>query len=415
MRLLLIVPRLPGGGKGLCPNLGIVTLAAWTPLDIEVSVIDENVEKLNFDEDVDLVGITVMTPTAIRAYEVADVFKSRGITVVLGGFHPSAMPAEAIQHSDAVVIREAEEIWPKLLHDFESGKLKKFYQRKTLANLENLPIPRRDLLTRKSYRMFNTVETARGCPFRCNFCSVSTFYGNTYRFRPVKDVTREVETLKGKFIFFVDDNIVGIPRRAKELFKALIPYRKKWIGQASLNIARDLGLLKLAAESGCIGLFIGFESLSQDSLREVGKTFNVVKRYGEDIKKIHDYGLAIHGAFIFGFDHDDESVFERTVDFVKRKKLDSASFSTLTPFPGTSIYQKLLKENRIVTNDWSKYGRAVFTPKLMSLEALDEGCKWAWRECYSYKSILRRLALPKRYWFIHYLLNIGHKIAIRGQ
>lgn len=414
MRLLLIVPLLPGGGKGLCPNLGIVTLAALTPLNIEVSVLDENVEKLNFDKDVDLVGITVMTPTAIRAYEVAEIFRKRGTTVVLGGFHPSAMPQEAIQHSDSVVIGEAEEIWPRLLHDFKSGKLKKFYQRKTLANLENSPIPRRDLLKRKSYRMFNTVETSRGCPFRCSFCSVSTFFGNTYRFRPIKDVVREVDTLKGKFIFFVDDNIVGIPKRAKELFKALIPYRKIWIGQASLNIARDLEVLKLATESGCIGLFIGFESLSQESLREVNKTFNVVKRYDEDIKKIHNHGIAIHGAFIFGFDHDEESVFERTVDFVKRNKLDSASFSTLTPFPGTPVYQKLMKENRIVTKDWSKYGSAVFKPKLMSLETLNEGCKWAWRECYSYKSIFRRLTLPKRYWHIHFLLNVGYKTAIRN-
>ncbi|MFX0200503.1 MAG: B12-binding domain-containing radical SAM protein [Candidatus Hodarchaeota archaeon] len=324
------------------------------------------------------------------------------------------MPQEAIQHSDSVVIGEAEEIWPNLLRDFTSGKLKKFYQRKTFANLENSPIPRRDLLKRKCYRMFNTIETARGCPFRCSFCSVSTFFGNTYRFRPVKDVTREVETLRGKLIFFVDDNIVGIPKRAKELFKALIPYKKKWIGQASLNIARDIELLKLAAKSGCIGLFIGFESLSQESLRAVGKSFNVVKRYGEEIKKIRNHGIAIHGAFIFGLDHDEESVFERTVDFVKRNKLDSASFSTLTPFPGTPVYKKLMKENRIVTKDWSKYGSAVFTPKLMSLETLNEGCTWAWRECYSYTSIFRRLALPKRYWHIHFLLNIGYKMAIRN-
>ncbi|UCG91519.1 MAG: B12-binding domain-containing radical SAM protein, partial [candidate division WOR-3 bacterium] len=173
-------------------------------------------------------------------------------------------------------------------------------------------------------------------------------------------------------------------------------------------------LLKLAAKSGCIGLFIGFESLSQESLRAVGKSFNVVKRYGEEIKKIRNHGIAIHGAFIFGFDHDEESVFERTVDFVKRNKLDSASFSTLTPFPGTPVYKKLMKENRIVTKDWSKYGSAVFTPKLMSLETLNEGCTWAWRECYSYTSIFRRLALPKRYWHIHFLLNIGYKMAIRN-
>lgn len=412
MRLLLIVPLLPGGGGGLAPNLGIVTLAALTPPDIEVLVIDENVEKLNFDEEIDLVGITVMTPTAIRAYEVADVFRKRETAVVLGGFHPSAMPEEAIQHSDSIVIGEAEEIWTTLLHDFELGKLGKFYRRKELANLENQSIPRRDLLKAKAYTMFNTVETARGCPFRCSFCSVASFFSNTYRFRPVKDVVKEVETLEGKYLFFVDDNIVKIPRRAKELFKAVTPCKKKWIGQASLTFARDEELLKLAAESGCIGMFIGFESLSQASLREVGKSFNVVKHYEEAIKKIHAHGISIHGAFIFGFDHDDESVFEKTVEFVKNNKLDSVSFSTLTPFPGTPIYQKLIKENRIVTKDWSKYGGAVFRPKLMSREVLDEGCKWAWKECYSYKSIFTRLGIPKGNWFLRLLLNLGYKKAI---
>jgi len=322
------------------------------------------------------------------------------------------MPEEAIQHCNSVVIGEAEGIWPKVLRDIESRKLNKFYKRNGFVSLENLPLPRRDLLRRKSYLMFNTIETARGCPFHCNYCSVSTFFGHTYRYRPVTEVLREIETLKGILIFLVDDNIVGMPKRTKILFKALIPYKRKWIGQASLTIARDTELLKLAARSGCVGLFIGFESLSQESLEEAGKKMNVVKRYADDIKKIHDHGIAIHGAFIFGFDHDDESVFERTVDFVKRNHLDSASFSALTPFPGTPVYRKLLNENRIVTKDWSRYSTAVFTPKLMSLEKLNEGCAWAWKECYSYRSILRRLARPKRLWFIHFLLNLGYKQAI---
>jgi radical SAM superfamily enzyme YgiQ (UPF0313 family) len=397
----------------LTPNLGIVTLAALTPPDIGVSVIDENVEQIDFDREFDLVGITAMTPSAIRAYEVADAFKKGGAAVVLGGFHPSALPEEAIQHCDAVVIGEGEGTWPKLLRDFESGRLEKFYRRETLANLESLPMPRRDLLRRSGYRLFNTVETGRGCPFRCNFCSVTRFFGNAYRFRPVRDVVNEVGTLKGKFMFLVDDNIVGAPHHAKELFRALVPYEKKWIGQASLTLARDAELLRLAAGCGCLGLFIGFESLSPESLREAGKTVNAAKRYGEDVKRIRDHGIAIHGAFIFGFDHDDEGVFERTVEFVERNRLDSASFSTLTPFPGTPVYQRLTAENRIVTHDWSKYGGAVFKPKLMSLERLNAGCEWAWRECYSYRSILRRLAAPKRYWHIHLLLNFGYKLSLK--
>ncbi|MGD8979933.1 MAG: radical SAM protein [candidate division WOR-3 bacterium] len=412
MRVLLVVPHLPAGGGTLAPHLGIVTLAALTPSDIEVSVVDENVEKINFDEKVDVVGISAMTPTITRAYEISDSFRQRDVPVVMGGFHPSFMPEEAIQHCDSVVIGEAETIWPNLLRDIESRKLKRFYKRKNFEDLENLPFPRRDLLNRKSYTMFNTVETSRGCPFHCSYCSVSAFFGNTHRSRPIKDVITEVETLKGILIFFVDDNIVGMPRRAKNLFRALIPYKRKWIGQASLTIARDTELLELAARSGCAGLFIGFESLSQESLEEAGKKINAVKRYAEDIKRIHNHGISIHGAFIFGFDHDDEGVFERTVDFVKQQRIDSASFSALTPFPGTPVYDKLLNENRLITKDWSRYSAAVFKPKLMSLEKLNEGCAWAWKECYSYSSILRRLAKPKRLWFIHLLLNLGYKQAV---
>ncbi len=409
MRLKLIVPHVPGGGGKVTPNLGIITLAALTPNRFEVSVVDENVEELNFDEEVALVGITVMTATSSRSYKIADRYREKGITVVLGGFHPTALPEEAIQHADSVVIGEAEEIWPQLLRDFELGKIKKFYRRKELANLENLPIPRRDLLKRRSYTLFNTIETTRGCPFNCSFCSVSSRFGNSYRFRPVEDIVKEVKSLKGKYLFFVDDNVVGDPRRTRKLFKALTPCKKKWIGQGSLTFAYNEELVKIVAKSGCIGIFIGFESISQASLREAGKSFNVVKRYEETIKRMHDHGISVHGAFIFGFDNDDKGIFERTVEFINKSKLDSVSFSALVPFPGTPLYQKLSKENRIVTKDWSKYGGAVFQPKLMSREELNEGCKLAWRECYSFKSIFRRLGLPKRRWLLRFYINMAHQ------
>jgi len=409
MRALLIIPRVPGGGGRLTPNLGILTLAGLTPQNIEVSVTDENIDEVNFDDKIDLVGITAMTPTAIRSYEIADEFRKKGIAVVLGGFHASAVPEEASQHADCVVIGEAEEIWASLLHDFQLGNLKKFYRRKEFANLENLSLPRRDLLNSRSYRLFNTVETTRGCPYQCSFCSVSFHFGNTYRFRPVKDVIKEVETLEGKYLFFVDDNIVGVHWRTKELFKALIPCKKKWIGQGSITFGYDQETVELAARSGCIAMFIGFESVSQSSLGEVGKSFNIVARYEDVIKRIHAHGISIHAAFIFGFDHDDESVFEKTVTFANKTKLDSVSFSVLTPFPGTPLYQKLVKENRILTRDWSKYGGVIFKPKLMSSETLHEGCKWAWKECYSYKSIFTRIGTIRRHSFLRLLLNLAYK------
>ena len=396
----------------MCPNLGIVTLAALTPDNIDVAVSDENVERIDFDGQYDLVGITAMTPSALRAYEVAAAFRERGKTVVLGGFHPSFMPDEAVQHCDSVVIGEAEGIWPRLLGDFAAGRLQKLYRQEAFSDLRGQPIPRRDLFRRGVYKLPSTIETGRGCPFACNFCSVTTFHGKKYRFRPVEEVITEVETLRGKLMFIVDDNVIGSPAHAKELFRALIPCDKRWIGQASLNLGRDPELLDLAARSGCIGLFMGFESLSPESLAEAGKTHNSVQRYEEDVKRIRDRGISIHGAFIFGFDHDDEGVFDRTIDFVRKNRLDSASFSTLTPFPGTPTYRKLDSEGRLVTRDWSRYGGAVFTPRLMSREALDAGCRRAWRECYSWKSVLGRLATRKQYWHIHVLLNLGYKLSL---
>ena len=410
MKLELIAPKESGGGGKLAPKLGLLTVAGLTPPDIEVSLVDENVEEIDFNKEVDLVGITAMTSTAIRAYEIADIFRKKGKCVVLGGLHPSTIPEEAAQHADSVIIGEAEGIWTKLLTDYKAGKLNKFYQRKEWAGLRNLPIPRRDLIKSKSYVLSNTVQTSRGCPFSCSFCSVSFFFGNTYRFRPIEDVVDEVKSLKGKYLFFVDDNIVGNRQRAKKLFKALIPYGKKWISQATTTFAYDEELLKLAAKAGCTAMFIGYESLSPASLKEVGKSFNVVQHYKEGIQRMHDYGILVHGAFMFGFDHDDISIFERTVKFVNDAKIDSASFSILTPFPGTPLYQRLIRENRIITEDWSKYsGDVVFKPKLMSPEVLSEGCKWAWKACYSYKSILTRLGAPVRHWFIRLLVNLGFK------
>jgi radical SAM superfamily enzyme YgiQ (UPF0313 family) len=415
VKIELIAPKESGGGRRLTPKLGLLTIAALTPSNIEVTLTDESVQEIDFDKEVDLVGITAMTSTAVRAYEIADTFREKGKCVVLGGIHPSAMPEEAAQHADSVVIGEAEGIWPELLSDYKSGKLKNFYQRKEWASLENLPIPRRDLIKPKSCLLANTVQTSRGCPFNCDFCSVSLFFGNTYRFRPIADVVNEVKSLKGKYLFFVDDNIAGNRQRAKELFKALIPYKKKWISQATTTFAKDEELLKLAARAGCTAMFIGYESISPASLKEVSKSFNIVQHYKEGINRMHDYGIHVHGAFIFGFDHDDANIFERTVEFVNDAKLDSAAFAPLTPLPGTPVYRKLMQENRIITRDWNKYGGGVvFQPKLMSADALSEGIKWAWKMCYSYKSILSRLKVdPTRHLLLRFLANLGYRRWVR--
>ncbi len=275
MKLKLIVP-VGVKQKSLAryfsiPPRNLLYVAAVTPKDAEIVLVDEHVGKIDFEEEIDLVGITALTATAPRAYEIGDEFKRRGVKVVLGGIHPSILPEEAIQHADAVVVGEAENLWPQLIEDFKRRELKRFYQSSQKPSLENLPFPRRDLLEGKRYLTKNFIQVTRGCPFDCDFCSVSKFFGKKHRFRPVGDVIKEIESLKGKFTVFADDNIVAQAKHAKELFKALIPYKKRWFSQAALTMNDDDELLRLSAQSGFEGVYIGFESLSDIGLKKFKK------------------------------------------------------------------------------------------------------------------------------------------------
>ena len=378
----------------MAPPLNLAIVAASTPPEIEVSITDENLCPIDFNRAVDLVGITAVTPTALRAYEIADAFRARGRTVVLGGIHPTMLPEEASQHADSVVLGEAEGIWPSLIEDFKEGRLKDTYSNGTQPSLAGLPWPRRDLFAKKGYVFHDTVSTTRGCPFSCSFCSVTSFFGHTYRYLPIEEIVQQVGSFGNRRpIFFVDDNIAGTPRRAKKLFNALIPYRIKWVGQTSLTLAEDDELLKLAAASGCVGLFIGFESVYPASLASVGKKFSHVENYTQAVRRIHSHGIAIYGSFIFGLDHDDQDVFENTVRFAQNVKLEAAQFNILIPYPGTKAYDDLDREGRILTKDWSQYhmDTVVFEPRLMSPKTLQDGHEWAWREFYSMKSILKRV------------------------
>lgn len=401
MKLELIVPATQENRrkrkKSIIPPLGLAMVAALTPPDIEVSLIDENVTTIDFQKEPDLVGITALTTTAQRAYEIADAFRAKGAKVVLGGIHPSMLPEEAGQHADAVVIGEAEGIWPGLIEDFKADRLQRRYQQNERPSMADLPLPRRDLFAKGAYLLKNTVSTTRGCPYSCSFCTVTTFFGQSYRCRPVEQVIGEVKSLgKTKLVIFVDDNIVGNPGYAKELFRALIPLKIKWVSQASVTIAKDDELLELAAASGCVDLFIGFESLSPASLAAVGKKINAVDEYEDVIKKIHSHGIGIHGFFIFGLDDDDADSYEQAVRFAQRMRLESAQFDILTPYPGTAVHESLDKAGRILSRDWSQYGHdLMFEPKSMSRDMLQEGRAWAWREFYSLPSIWRRIGLAR--------------------
>ena len=419
MKLRLIAPAVPGNRrklkKVLVPPLGLAMVAALTPPDVEVSLTDENVAAIDFQEETDLVGITVLTITAQRAYEIADMFRARGIKVVLGGIHASFLPDEAGQHSDAVVIGEAEQIWPRLIDDLKANRLQKIYEQSERLPLNNLPVPRRDLFARGAYLIKNTLAATRGCPYSCSFCSVSSFFGRTYRCRPVQDVVNELGTFNGgKYFFFVDDNIVGKPKFAKELFRAIIPYKIRWFGQASVTIAKDDELLELAAASGCIGLLIGFESIYPASLATVAKTINVVDEYEEIIRKIRSKGIGIHGFFITGLDEDNEDVFERTVRFAQKMKLESAGFAYPMPLPGTDFYDSLDKEGRIITREWSRYANEiVFEPKLMSRDVLQKGHAWASQEFFRLPSIWRRVGIARRNLALLWAINLGWRAHYR--
>jgi radical SAM superfamily enzyme YgiQ (UPF0313 family) len=402
VKLELIVPatqeNIRRRKKGLIPPLGLAMVAAVTPPEVEVSLTDENVTDIDFQKKIDLVGITALTVTAPRAYEIADNFRARGAKVILGGTHPSVLPEEASQHADAVVIGEAEGIWPNLINDFKASKLQRVYRQSERPSLVNLPIPRRDLFAKGAYYVTNTISTTRGCPYSCSFCSVTSLFGRAIRCRPVEEVLREIETLNQKeFIVFVDDNIVGNPKFAKELFRALLPYRIKWVSQASVTVAKNDELLKLAAASGCLDLFIGFETLSPANLAAVGKKVNTVDEYETVIKKIHSHGIAIHGFFILGLDEDDEDVFKRTLHFAQEMRLESAQFAWPIPYPGTAFYDSLDKIGRIVTKEWSQYeSNVVFEPRLMSREVLQKQRDRVWSEFYSLPSIWRRVGIVRR-------------------
>lgn len=403
MKILFVIPKWPpfslwGNASFHFPYLSLPLLAALTPSEFDLSIIDENIDPIDFDSRPDLVALSLITPLAPRGYEIADRFRKKGVKVVLGGYHPTWLPDEASAHADSVAIGEAEGLWSEILTDLKNGELKRFYKAKGLSNLTNLPIPRRDLLNKSKYLLYNTLHTTRGCPFDCEFCSVTAFHGHSFRQRPLVDIEKEIKSLeqkgwRGRYIFIVDDNIVGDKRYALQLFSIFKEYNIRWLSQASTTIANDDKLLKSCAESGCYGLFIGFESLNQETLNRMNKRFNTVSHYETIIRKIHDHGIRIQGSFIFGYDYDDISVFEKTLAFVNKVKLDAIIFAILTPYPGTKIYRRLEEEGRILTRDWSLYDmdHVVFRPKGMTPEELQSGHEMAYREFYSLPSIGKRL------------------------
>ena len=377
-------------------------LGARVPPGWEVLHIDEEAETIDWTIAPDLVGITFHTPSAYHAYEVADQFRSRGICVVMGGPHATLMPEEAGRHADAVFVGEAEGIWEEFLRDFGAGAYRRVYRQAGAAPLEGAPMARKDLYHRSDYAN-GVLFATRGCPNHCDFCTIAVMYRHGLRKRPVAAVAAEYASFQGKRIIFWDDNIAADAEYAKELFRAIAPYRKWWSSQASVRVGADDELLEAAARSGCKQLFLGFESISQASMEEVRKGFNRVEEYARAVDRIHAHGIAVQTGIVFGFDHDPPEIFEKTLDFLEDAGVQNATFNILTPYPGTPLFRRLEAEGRILTRDWRKFnGRTdvVFQPKRMSVAELLAGFQYANARFYSLRSIRKRLRRsPVQIWW----------------
>ncbi len=412
--------------------LNLPYIAAVTPPDVEVRIIDEAFEKIDFEEKTDLVGITAQTPVAPRAYQISREFKKRGVPVVMGGVHASMLPEEALRNVDTVVIGEGEEVWPNLIEDFKKGEMKQIYSGNEFIDASRLPLPRRDLLNEKYYIPLKLLETTRGCPHRCDFCGVSKFFGFRYRSRPIREIEAELKTifkngpvmspffkkilslfskdlpyfLKRRLLYIIDSNIAGDKRFCLDLLSVLKQFDLLWYGHAPVSVAFDQKILKGFAESGCIAVNIGFESFSTKNLTVMGKGFNQPMRYTEAVKRIHDQGIGIMGTFIVGLDDDDPGVFQRIIDFCLDSKLDWALAFIMAPYPGTESFLRLEKEGRIFCREWEKYDslNAVYQPLLMSAAELEKGMRRIWKEVFSISSIYQRIL--KKPW-IHPLFYLA--------
>ena len=393
--------------------LTLTTLAALAPpeLDARFTLIDEGIQDVDTNLGADRVGMTVITGTAPRAYEMAARFRARGIPVVLGGPHVTLVPDDAQPHADSVVVGYAEDTWPQLLRDFRAGRLQPRYVQGADLSLAGRPFPRRDLLPPRRYLTTNVFEATRACIHNCEFCVVPAAWGRRPFQKPVADVVADIVQHGARKLIFVDLNLIADRAYAARLFEALVPLGVEWYGLSTVLLADDLPLLELAARSGCRGLLLGFESIVADNLRDSSKSFNRPQEFARVVELMHRHGVAVYGCFVFGMDHDTPEVFLETARFAVDARIDLPRFAVVTPFPGTALYQRLEREGRILTRNWELYDgqHVVFQPARMSGAELQDGVALAWRHAYSAKSIARRLrSTPASPW-VAVASNLGYR------
>lgn len=401
MRIKFILPALTEATSpffrpikySLFPPLGLATLAGYLREDDEADLQDEHVEKLDLDDRTppDVVVIQVYITSARRAYEIADHYRRRGVFVALGGLHVTSLPEEASAHADAIFLGPGEDIWPRFLEDFRAGAPKRRYV-STVRTLLGVPPVRRDLIKRHLYLVPNSIVVSRGCPHTCDFCYKEAFFegGASFYTQTVDAALAEIERLPGRHLYFLDDHLFGNRRFASALFDGMKGMGRLWQAAGTVQAVLAPDLLEKAVEAGLRSLFVGFETLDPANLREQGKTQNLGRDYEAAIRRLHSLGVMINGSFVFGMDGDDESVFDRTVDWAVAEGIETATFHILTPYPGTVLYKRMAAAGRLLHSDWDRYDtrHVVHRPERMTAEQLEAGYWRAYERFYSWRSIL---------------------------
>ena len=398
--------------RRISPSLSLVTIAALIEGKHFVYIEDENAQEINFNDSPDLVGITANVDTAKRAYEIASKYKEKNVLTILGGIHVSANPEEALKHADSVCIGEAEEIMEEIILDAQQGTLKQRYYNPRPTGSQNIPLANWSLINKFKYLYTNIICSSRGCPFKCDFCyNSSSYVHNKYRNRPIDSILKEIQRLGTRQVMFIDDNFIGNPYHTMELVRKLKPLELTWHAAASANIVHMPKLLDEMKDSGCKSLFIGFESINDESIKSVHKVQNNISLYEKLVQELHSRGIMINASVVFGFDNDNAHVFKNTLDWLAKNKIETMTAHILTPYPGTVLYKKLLLENRIIDFDINHYNTAnvVYKPKNMTSGELYQGYLWAYDQFYSFKNILKRLPEDKSQRTSYLLFNFGYR------
>lgn len=403
MRVKMVLPTLTEATSplfrpikySLFPPLGLATLAGYLPPDAEVTIEDEHVQRVDLDDDPDLVVLQGYITSARRTYEIADHYRRRGVRVVIGGLHATSLPDEAAQHADTVFLGPGEDTWPQFLEDLALGRPQPVY-RSTVRTLHGLPRVRRDLIQRHLYFVPNSIVVSRGCPHSCDFCYKDAFFegGRSFYTQTVDDALAEIDRLPGRHLYFLDDHLFGNPRFARELFAGMGGMGRLWQAAGTVRSVLQPGLLEAAVASGLRSLFVGFETISQDNLRAHDKRQNLDRDYGAAIRRLHDLGVMVNASFVFGMDDDDPTVFDRTVEWAVAQGVETATFHVLTPYPGTGTFERIEAQGRLLHRDWDRYDtrHAVFRPARMTPEQLEEGYWRAYRDFYTWRNIAKGAA-----------------------